>query len=409
MAQTSSRTTLPVRLRRRRLPLLAGVLALLSMGLSPVAGAYECSATGAVDENADDNDLFDAVACGPGATVQSSFGLALGDGAASGLVSDVAIGFNATASGSYGLAVGTSSWTDSLRATAVGQAAWARADFAVAIGEGTRSLGEFATAVGAKAYADQANSLVLGAIGGLNGASNDTDVAIGTTQPLAPLHVFRDDTTQELLLLESKEPGGPQDRAMIQLVNNGGIRFQFDNPLLGTAWRFQAATGNQDNFEIAKVGTGEIEFRVDADGNAYAAGLLFENSDRHAKTGVSPVDPDDVLERVTRLPISEWAYRESPESQHIGPMAQDFHAAFGTGTSDRRLATMDVAGVALASIQALNGRLEAQNLELAAANAALDREIAALRQELDDVKQLEAELADLRTIVGQLLPQVARN
>lgn len=34
------------------------------------AHAYESSATGAVDENDNDNDLFDAVACGPGATVR---------------------------------------------------------------------------------------------------------------------------------------------------------------------------------------------------------------------------------------------------------------------------------------------------------------------------------------------------
>lgn len=235
--------------------------------------------------------------------------------------------------------------------------------------------------------------------------AQDGGVGFGLSDPLAPIHVLRENATQEFILLESNQAGGAQDRAMIQLVNNGGIRFQFDNPLLGTSWRFQAATGNADNFEIAKVGTGEIEFRVDADGNAYLAGLVFENSDRDAKTNITPIDPEAVLEKVMQLPIKQWAYKESPESNHIGPMAQDFHAAFRTGDSDKRLATMDGVGVAIASIQALN----AKNVELEARNRELESSNAALEARVEKLESLEREIADLRAVIGQLLPQVVRN
>ena len=46
-----------------------------------------------------------------------------------------------------------------------------------------------ATAIGANAVVQQSNSLVLGAIEGINGANNSTSVGIGTTTPSARLHV----------------------------------------------------------------------------------------------------------------------------------------------------------------------------------------------------------------------------
>jgi len=207
------------------------------------------------------------------------------------------------------------------------------------------------------------------------------NVGFGINTPTTPLHVFRDDATQEFILLDSAQAGGAQDRAMIKLVNNGGIRFQFDNGAQGTSWRFQTATGGNDRFEVTKVGTGKIEFAVDASGNAYLAGVLNESSDRNAKTKITPVDADAVLDKVAQLPIAQWAYKESPDVHHIGPMAQDFRAAFGTGSNETTLATMDVGGVAIASIQALQAR----------------------NQELEKrVQQLEA-------LVSQLLPTVAQN
>src|SRR5215471_2150544 len=49
-----------------------------------------------------------------------------------------------------------------------------------------------ATAIGAQAFVAQANSLVLGAINGVNGANFDTNVGIGTPAPAARLHVVGD-------------------------------------------------------------------------------------------------------------------------------------------------------------------------------------------------------------------------
>ena len=46
-----------------------------------------------------------------------------------------------------------------------------------------------ASAVGSSAFAGQNNSLILGSVNGINGATADTDVGIGTTTPLARLDV----------------------------------------------------------------------------------------------------------------------------------------------------------------------------------------------------------------------------
>jgi hypothetical protein len=49
-----------------------------------------------------------------------------------------------------------------------------------------------ASAVGATAFVSQPNSLILGSINGVNGATADTNVGIGTTAPTARLHVVGD-------------------------------------------------------------------------------------------------------------------------------------------------------------------------------------------------------------------------
>lgn len=103
------------------------------------------------------------------------------------------------------------------------------------------------------------------------------------------------------------------------------------------------------------------------------------DSDRNAKHDITPVDSDAVLERLAALPVARWRYDATPASQHMGPMAQDFRAAFGLGDSDRHIATVDANGVMMAALQALHRRQAASERE----NAALRAEIAALRAELE--------------------------
>jgi hypothetical protein len=78
-----------------------------------------------------------------------------------------------------------------------------------------------------------------------------------------------------------------------------------------------------------------------------------------------------------------WNYRSQDTAvRHLGPTAQDFHAAFALGENETSISTVDEGGVALAAIQGLNLKLEATRAENAQ-----------LRAQIDELKNLVEQLA----------------
>ncbi len=115
-------------------------------------------------------------------------------------------------------------------------------------------------------------------------------------------------------------------------------------------------------------------------------------SDRNLKANLETVDPLTVLNDVVSLPISTWNYIAQGDSiRHIGPMAQDFHAAFGLGEDDRHISAVDSDGVALAAIQGLYQVVQDKDAQI----AALQTENAELKTRLDDLDQRLAALEAL--------------
>jgi len=73
---------------------------------------------------------------------------------------------------------------------------------------------------------------------------------------------------------------------------------------------------------------------------------------------ISPVSGQRVLAPLARMPVAPWQYRSEPgHVLHMGPMAQDFSRAFGLGSDNRHITTIDSEGVALAAIKGLNDRV----------------------------------------------------
>lgn len=102
-------------------------------------------------------------------------------------------------------------------------------------------------------------------------------------------------------------------------------------------------------------------------------------SDRDAKQDIEPLDARGILNQLAALPISSWSYKADPDRRrYIGPMAQDFHAAFGLGDDDRRINALDADGVALAAIQGLHQELQEEK----ARNAQLEKRLADLEQRI---------------------------
>jgi hypothetical protein len=126
-----------------------------------------------------------------------------------------------------------------------------------------------------------------------------------------------------------------------------------------------------------------------ANGHLYA-NTFHTTSDRNVKSQIVAIQPRAILSKVVAMPISSWVFNSDKSARHIGPMAQDFHKAFGLGGSDdKTIAMVDVDGVALAAIQGLNQKLVEQGKEkdamlstLKRANETMQRELAAIKKKL---------------------------
>ncbi len=125
---------------------------------------------------------------------------------------------------------------------------------------------------------------------------------------------------------------------------------------------------------------------LDTSGDLTTAGTVNGVSDRNAKEEIVPVDGGEILEKVVKLPISEWSYKKDDENvRHVGPMAQDFHASFGLGKDDKTISFHDPAGVALAAIQGLNKAVEDKDkriAELEAQNKKLEKRLERIEKAL---------------------------
>jgi len=136
---------------------------------------------------------------------------------------------------------------------------------------------------------------------------------------------------------------------------------------------------------------GGFRFMVGANGQNPEARLLPGESawsypsDRHLKTTVTAIDPQDVLRKVSALPVTTWQYTHDPDRRYIGPMAQDFHGAFGLGRDNKHISTLDADGVALSALKGLITELQ-ERKERSAAQAKrlaeLEAELRALREKV---------------------------
>jgi len=115
-------------------------------------------------------------------------------------------------------------------------------------------------------------------------------------------------------------------------------------------------------------------------------------SDSNAKTDITAVDHRGTLQKLAALPVTGWCYKHDTSREYIGPMAQDFHAAFGLGLDDKHITTLDLDGVALSSLKGLIEELQ-ERKERSAAQA-------------KRLNELEVELDALRKAVLGSLPPV---
>jgi len=198
-------------------------------------------------------------------------------------------------------------------------------------------------------------------------------------------------------------PGGYGNRAMGDYSFAAGDGAQVDPEHPGaflfadsSDFAFESTAPN----EFAARATGGVRFVTALDGNggplsgvrlSPGSGSWETLSDRYAKAAVVQVDSQQVLDMLMEVPVSTWQYSGQDESvRHIGPMAQDFYAAFGIGADEHYIGTVDADGVSMAAIQglyqvvqeknALISALQAENADQEQRLVGLEKRLAALEQ-----------------------------
>ncbi len=208
-------------------------------------------------------------------------------------------------------------------------------------------------------------------------------------------------------------PGGSQNQARGDYSIAAGNRALVSKEHPG-AFVFADAAGQDFTSlapnEFAVRASGGVRFvtAIEADGAPLAGvrlpagGGSWESlSDRAAKTGLSPVDEDQVLENLLQLQINTWSYKSQDASiRHIGPMADDFQAAFGLGSDGHYISSVDADGVALAGIQGLYRRLEQKEAQL----QAQQRQIEKLEQRLAALEGAQTRRTSTLSPIGAWIP-----
>ncbi|MCC6819436.1 MAG: tail fiber domain-containing protein, partial [Verrucomicrobia subdivision 3 bacterium] len=282
---------------------------------------------------------FGSTAMGYNCRASGAFSTALGSSAASADYS-TAMGFGNTASAWYATAMGYLSEASGLTSIAMGSST-ASGDTSTAMGASTAS-GQISTAMGSLTTA---SGFASTAMGSETTASGDYSTAMGRSANAihAGSFVLADSQSADFASLRDNQ---------FRVRADGGARFDFN----AGEWvdlRYQS-----------NILTSARIISTSSGGYLSLGGTWVNASDRERKTHFTPVDPLAVLAKVAAMPLSEWSYRTEGESvRHVGPMAQDFHAAFGLGGDDKGIGTVDADGVALAAIQGLNQKLEETRAE----------------------------------------------
>jgi hypothetical protein len=273
----------------------------------------------------------------------------------------LAAGFATTATGRESVALGNNGTASAERAFAFNGTASAAG--AVAIGSGAQATGDDALAMGPSSIAGGLASIVIGpsiangsfgvAIGLQNSASGNFSLAIGRNARTA-------------------------NRSGSVVIGDGCATFASDSVFATANNQFVArGCGGIRFFTTQNLSSG---VEVAAGGGSWSS-----ISDRNRKELFAPLDGEDVLVRLRSVPVTTWNYLTQDRSiRHAGPMAQDFHAAFGLGESPLLINSVDIDGVNMAAIQALEARTTAQRAQI----EAQQHEIAELRARLERLEQL---------------------
>jgi hypothetical protein len=346
-----------------------------------------------------------------------------------------AAGSATRADGSYSTALGNQTWAEGNNSTAMGMYSWAREDYSTAMGFYAHAFGQYSTAIGKETVANGNSSVALGyqtiaganysfasgyqseasgnnstAMGLASTAEGEASTALGfsttaTGNFSTAMGVYSDASgTHSIAIGDQATASGFSSTAMGYATTASG-----DN---STALGSHVSTnGREGAFIIGDYSTFDDMYSLNDNGfkTRFAGGYaLYSNaattsgvflapgssswttvSDRNKKENFTSINNEDILAKIGAMTLTNWNYKaQAKDIRHIGPMAQDFYAAFHLdGESDTTINTIDIDGINMAAIQALKVRTDE------------------LKKAVDKISELTTALANLEQRVNALAKQ----
>lgn len=280
-------------------------------------------------------------------------------------------GSNSTASGLYALAFGDTNFAESTSSIVFGSGNQVKGAAGFSAGAGNRVCDTYGVALGNNARS-----------GGpyINGKCDPETFNI---RGLAAVAIGYNVTADQ-----------DHTTALGKFASNNGFQGTFiwsDGAPQASADTFR----NTANNEFAARATGGFRFRTNIGGTTgcnlpAGSGVFNCTSSRSTKENFRLVNGSDVLSKLRNVGLSTWNYiTEGRAVRHLGPMAEDFHRAFGLGTDDKSIGVQDLAGVSLAAVKELDAELQKKNSEV----ETLKAEVNSLQQRLAALEQTVQKLA----------------
>ena len=254
-------------------------------------------------------------------------------------------------------------------------------------------------------YQPRASGVASTAIGAYNQATGDYALALGSYSQATQSHAIAIGTQAYATGIYS-----------IAIGSGANTNGRDGCLVIGDDTYFQTSYSAQDNSCTMRFSGG---YRLWSSYPDSTAGVYMRHgqsgwsnySDRNKKENFKSVDGELLLSKIKNIPITEWNYKKTdPNERYIGPMAQDFYAAFHLGGTDSLgINSISIDGVNMAGVQALEKRTSEMknNMEkIIKQNELLINENQKLREQLSNVSNVSDELLELRKLKTELQEQL---
>jgi len=197
--------------------------------------------------------------------------------------------------------------------------------YSTAIGAYSNTDADYATAIGYRAYADNANTLILGQINGINGATSNTNVGIGTTNPTTMLEVAGEIKTSNDVngMLTLGRCDNTNEGGQINFIGAGSNPTWYED-VCTTEFRIFNGSGTTTKVHMFDYNGGAVDLEINGQAYKPGGGSWVATSDRRSKENIK--DYTKGLNEILKLHPVTYNYKKEfklGDKTYAGLIAQE--------------------------------------------------------------------------------------